>query len=233
MVPGVVVPFYKPTNVFLFGLLCLRKTDSTNREKEQNERKFEFHNSTKKEHWGTAVSEILLGTLWGWRSVRIEVACGKSYHPRLAKSRLTRLPNIDLLADSCREQVPAQPVDATPSNSLIRQCFPGRSDLFGCTRSKPSQGSVPADLTLASDLAFVFNASQVRPECCVDPLRPPGLSLLHFEIAGAKRISRHLSGPSLPTPSAKPSFRLRDLSGADHAEPLRVPSGHTEARWKI
>src|SRR6267142_4034059 len=72
--------------------------------------------------------------------------------------------------------VPAQPVDATPSNALIRQCFPGRSDLFGCPRSKPSQGSVPADLTLASDLAFVFNASQVRLECCVDPLRPPDLS---------------------------------------------------------
>src|SRR6266850_5894720 len=72
-----------------------------------------------------------------------------------------------------RFPLPAQPVDATPSNALIRQCFPGRSDLFGCPRSKPSQGSVPADLTLASDLAFVFNASRVRLECCVDPLRPP------------------------------------------------------------
>src|SRR6266850_5591034 len=72
--------------------------------------------------------------------------------------------------------MPAQPVDATPSNALIRQCFPGRSDLFGCPRSKPSQGSVPADLTLASDLAFVFNASRVRLECCVDPLRPPVLT---------------------------------------------------------
>src|SRR6266850_1864443 len=71
--------------------------------------------------------------------------------------------------------MPAQPVDATPSNALIRQCFPGRSDLFGCPRSKPSQGSVPADLTLASDLAFVFNASRVRLECCVDPLRPARL----------------------------------------------------------
>src|SRR5712664_4299723 len=69
----------------------------------------------------------------------------------------------------------AQPVDATPSNALIRQCFPGRSDLFGCPLSKPSQSSVPADLTLASDLAFVFNASRVRLECCVDPLRPPRL----------------------------------------------------------
>src|SRR6266700_5810227 len=68
--------------------------------------------------------------------------------------------------------LPAQRVDATPSNALIRQYFPGRSDLFGCPRSKPSQGSVPADLTLASDLAFVFNASRVRLECCVDPLRP-------------------------------------------------------------
>src|SRR4030095_1947767 len=51
--------------------------------------------------------------------------------------------------------------------------LPGRSDLFGCARSKPSQGSVPADLTLASDLAFVFNASRVRLECCIDLLRPP------------------------------------------------------------
>ena len=69
--------------------------------------------------------------------------------------------------------LPAQPVDATPSNALIRQCFPGRSDLFGCTWSRPSQGSVPADLTLASDLTFVFNASRVRPKRCVDLLRPP------------------------------------------------------------
>ena len=77
--------------------------------------------------------------------------------------------------------MPAQPVDATPSNALIRQCFPRRSDLFGCTRSKPSQGSVPADLTLASDLAFVFKASRVRLECCVDPLKPPWITG-HWEI---------------------------------------------------
>ena len=36
-----------------------------------------------------------------------------------------------------RFQLPDQPVDATPSSALIRQCFPGRSNLFGCTRSKP------------------------------------------------------------------------------------------------
>jgi hypothetical protein len=72
--------------------------------------------------------------------------------------------------------MPAQTVDATPSNQGIRQCFPGRSDLFGCPWSKPSRGSVPGDLTLASDLAFVFNARRVRAECCVDPLKPPNLS---------------------------------------------------------
>src|ERR1700720_1112492 len=43
-------------------------------------------------------------------------------------------------------RLPAQPVDATPSSQLIRQYFPWRTDLFGCTRSKPSQGSVPGDL---------------------------------------------------------------------------------------
>jgi hypothetical protein len=47
--------------------------------------------------------------------------------------------------------VPAQPVDATFSNSLIRQYFPERTDLPGFTQSEPSQGSVPFDSTLVSD----------------------------------------------------------------------------------
>jgi hypothetical protein len=34
--------------------------------------------------------------------------------------------------------------------------LPRESYLFGCTLPKPSQGSVPADLTLASDLSFCF-----------------------------------------------------------------------------
>src|SRR5882724_12318421 len=72
-----------------------------------------------------------------------------------------------------RVALPAQPVDATPSNQLIRQYFPWRTDLFGCTRSKPSQGSVPTDLTSRAILALVFSARWVRAECCVDPLRPP------------------------------------------------------------
>ncbi len=61
------------------------------------------------------------------------------------------------------------------TNPGSRKRSPGRSDLFGCTRSKPSQGSVPADLTLASDLAFVFNASRVRPECCGRPIETTAL----------------------------------------------------------
>src|SRR6266850_4649970 len=94
--------------------------------------------------------------------------------------------------------LPAQPVDATPSNALIRQCFPGRSDLFGCPRSKPSQGSVPADLTLASDLAFVFNASQVRLECCVDPLDHPA----------NRKLTNYLRGWQ-PVPIMAPCYTVR------------------------
>src|SRR5579859_597392 len=66
--------------------------------------------------------------------------------------------------------VSVQTVDATPPSALIRQCFPERNDLFGCITSKPSQGSVPADRSLARDLAFVFHANRVLPECCADPL---------------------------------------------------------------
>src|SRR5690348_13897149 len=75
-----------------------------------------------------------------------------------------------------RLRLSVQTVDATPSNTLIRQCFPGRSDLFGCPRSNPSQGSIPADLTLTNHLTFFFNVSRVRLECCVDLLKPPELT---------------------------------------------------------
>ena len=40
------------------------------------------------------------------------------------------------------------------------------------------------DLTLASDLTFVFTASWVRPERCVDPSRPPHLSGTFELLAG-------------------------------------------------
>ena len=34
--------------------------------------------------------------------------------------------------------------------------LPRENHLFGCTRSKPSQGSVPVGLALASDFSFCF-----------------------------------------------------------------------------
>src|SRR6266481_3739649 len=103
-----------------------------------------------------------------------------------------------------RFPVPAQPVDATPSNQLIRQYFPWRTDLFGCTRSKPSQGSVPADLTWRAILAFVFNARWVRAECCVDPLKPP-----------RKPETDPLAGGLVPCPKcARPSeLACAEMSG--------------------
>src|SRR5229473_872301 len=79
------------------------------------------------------------------------------------------------LTSLLRLALPAQTVDATPSNQLIRQYFPWRTDLFGCTRSKPSQGSVPADLTLASKFGPCFQYRLASSQCCVHPLRPPGL----------------------------------------------------------
>src|SRR5450432_1133426 len=47
----------------------------------------------------------------------------------------TGLASISLV----RKALPAQPIDATPSNQLIRQYFPWGTDPFSCTRSKPSQ----------------------------------------------------------------------------------------------
>ena len=54
--------------------------------------------------------------------------------------------------------------------------FPRETELFGSTRSKPSQDCVPGDLTWRALLAVVFNAMRARAECCVDPLKPPGKS---------------------------------------------------------
>src|SRR5580658_1542774 len=55
-----------------------------------------------------------------------------------------------------RLMLPAQPVGATPSTALIRQCLRGRTICLGVLGQKPSQGSVPAGLTLTSDFGFCF-----------------------------------------------------------------------------
>src|SRR5260221_8208182 len=102
--------------------------------------------------------------------------------------------------------LPAHTVDATPSNQLIRQYFPWRTDLFGCTRSKPSQCTVPTDLTSRAILALVFSARWVRAGCCVDPLRPPGLPDIEesgrFHLYGKcvkQDLYRSLSAVGLPS----------------------------------
>jgi hypothetical protein len=74
-------------------------------------------------------------------------------------------------------KLPAQTVDATPSNAQIRRSFLERRDLFDATPSNPSQGSVPAVPVLRSDSAFIFSGIRVRAECCTDPLKPPHKSV--------------------------------------------------------
>jgi len=55
---------------------------------------------------------------------------------------------------------------------LIRQHFPRATDPFGIARSKPSQGGVPTDRTLASDFSVCFQGFVDRVECCIDLLKP-------------------------------------------------------------
>src|SRR6266850_8109987 len=50
-----------------------------------------------------------------------------------------------------RFSVPAQPVDATPSNQLIRQYFPLENRSVRLYSIRPSQGGVSFESTLAND----------------------------------------------------------------------------------
>src|SRR5713226_6072706 len=49
--------------------------------------------------------------------------------------------------------VPAQPVDATPSNQLIRQYFPLENQSIRLYSIRTRQGSVPFESTLANDFS--------------------------------------------------------------------------------
>ena len=51
--------------------------------------------------------------------------------------------------------LPAQPVDATPSNELIRQYFPLENRSVRLYSIRPSQGGVPFESTLANELLAV------------------------------------------------------------------------------
>ena len=50
---------------------------------------------------------------------------------------------------------------------------PGEAIHLAVLGQNSSQGSVPTDLAVPSDLAFVFNENCVRAECGADPLRRP------------------------------------------------------------
>jgi hypothetical protein len=54
-----------------------------------------------------------------------------------------------------RLALPAQPIDATPSNPLIGQHFPLRIGPYGKTQSEPKQGSVLFDSTLANETSLI------------------------------------------------------------------------------
>ena len=74
------------------------------------------------------------------------------------------------------EVVPAQPVDATPSNQLIWCHFLSRIDLYGSTQSEPKQGFVLFELTPANEISLVDSYTKTLSKCCIDPLRPPVFS---------------------------------------------------------
>jgi hypothetical protein len=82
----------------------------------------------------------------GYSEVMAEVALGPGKRGN-RKSGSAREAHV-------QQGVPAQPVDATLSNSLIQQHFPERTDLAGGTRSEPSQGSVPFGSTLVTDFGL-------------------------------------------------------------------------------
>ena len=78
--------------------------------------------------------------------------------------------------------VPAQPVDATPSNRLIRQSFPLENRSVRFYSIRPSQGGVPIESTLAN-YSYLLSPLQVDFELV---LRRP------IETA---RITGHLPRP--------------------------------------
>ncbi len=72
--------------------------------------------------------------------------------------------------------------------------LPRKNDLFGGTRSRPCQGSVPARLASASDFGFCFSMhGGVRAQSFVDPLRPPPLSVTTvYRQSNVGPLSQHL-----------------------------------------
>jgi hypothetical protein len=64
------------------------------------------------------------------------------------------LPHICDAKQGSSKRVPAQTVDATPLNQLIRQGFSLESSSSGLCLFRPSQGSVFPELTLTNEFRF-------------------------------------------------------------------------------
>src|SRR5580704_16235038 len=59
---------------------------------------------------------------------------------------------------------------------LIRLCFSKRPDPLGFTQSNLNRGVFSLNQRSRTNLAIETPADRTSGECCVDPLRPPGLS---------------------------------------------------------
>ena len=71
------------------------------------------------------------------------------------------LDRVSIVRD-VRLRVPAQPVDATPSSALIRQCFRGRAICLAVLDQELARAVFRLVWPSLAILAFVFNASWVR-----------------------------------------------------------------------
>jgi hypothetical protein len=75
-----------------------------------------------------------------------------------------------------RLTLPAQWVDATPSNQLIRQYFRLENRSVRLYPIRTRQGGVSFESTLANDFKLLRPGKHTSSQCCVDPWRPPALS---------------------------------------------------------
>src|SRR6266478_3584231 len=102
-----------------------------------------------------------------------------------------------------REAVPAQPVDATPSNQLIRQYFSRAPISKAVLNQNLNRAVFSFNQRSRMNLAFETPADTSSAECCVDPLRPPRFSGLEdlpvseLAVLSSIRLSESDCGVSL------------------------------------
>src|ERR1700691_1587226 len=76
----------------------------------------------------TYLREECFGTAWQARVGPLERACQRTESASMKAGCLRELTSTGIAPrELVRLRVPAQPVDATPSSALIRQCLPGRT----------------------------------------------------------------------------------------------------------